>query len=47
MGFPGYFLIVQDFINAARQMDVAVGPDGVRQQVLLLLTAWELPISTL
>ncbi|WP_129594660.1 DNA polymerase III subunit alpha [Seramator thermalis] len=26
MGFPGYFLIVQDFINAARQMDVAVGP---------------------
>ena len=26
MGFPGYFLIVQDFINAARKMDVAVGP---------------------
>ena len=26
MGYPGYFLIVQDFINAARQMDVAVGP---------------------
>ena len=26
MGFPGYFLIVQDFINAARGMDVAVGP---------------------
>ncbi|MDR1742263.1 MAG: DNA polymerase III subunit alpha [Dysgonamonadaceae bacterium] len=26
MGFPGYFLIVQDFIAAARQMDVAVGP---------------------
>ena len=26
MGFPGYFLIVQDFINAARQMDVSVGP---------------------
>ncbi|MDI3505833.1 MAG: polymerase subunit alpha, partial [Bacteroidota bacterium] len=26
MGFPGYFLIVQDFINAARQMNVAVGP---------------------
>ncbi|MDD4159026.1 MAG: DNA polymerase III subunit alpha [Proteiniphilum sp.] len=26
MGFPGYFLIVQDFINAAREMDVAVGP---------------------
>jgi DNA polymerase III subunit alpha len=26
MGFPGYFLIVQDFINAARQMKVSVGP---------------------
>jgi DNA polymerase III subunit alpha len=26
MGFPGYFLIVQDFIGAARQLGVAVGP---------------------
>ncbi len=26
MGFPGYFLIVWDFLKAARQMDVAVGP---------------------
>jgi DNA polymerase-3 subunit alpha len=26
MGFPGYFLIVQDFLNAAREMGVAVGP---------------------
>ena len=27
MGFPGYFLIVQDFINAARtELDVMVGP---------------------
>ncbi len=26
MGFPGYFLIVQDFINAARKMGVIVGP---------------------
>ena len=26
MGFPGYFLIVQDFINAARNMNVSVGP---------------------
>ena len=26
MGFPGYFLIVQDFIAAARDMGVAVGP---------------------
>lgn len=26
MGFPGYFLIVQDFIAAARKMGVVVGP---------------------
>ena len=26
MGFPGYFLIVQDFIAAARDMGVTVGP---------------------
>ncbi|MCK4661879.1 MAG: DNA polymerase III subunit alpha [Bacteroidales bacterium] len=26
MGFPGYFLIVQDFLNAAREMNVSVGP---------------------
>jgi DNA polymerase-3 subunit alpha len=26
MGFPGYFLIVQDFISAARDMGVYVGP---------------------
>ncbi len=26
MGYPGYFLIVQDFLNAARAMDVSVGP---------------------
>ncbi|MDR0982068.1 MAG: DNA polymerase III subunit alpha [Culturomica sp.] len=26
MGFPGYFLIVQDFISNARKMDVIVGP---------------------
>ncbi len=26
MGFEGYFLIVQDFMNAAREMGVAVGP---------------------
>ncbi|BAG83614.1 DNA polymerase III subunit alpha [Candidatus Azobacteroides pseudotrichonymphae] len=26
MGFPGYFLIVQDFIQAARNMGVSVGP---------------------
>jgi len=26
MGYPGYFLIVQDFLRAAREMDVSVGP---------------------
>ncbi|MDR1720586.1 MAG: DNA polymerase III subunit alpha [Dysgonamonadaceae bacterium] len=26
MGFPGYFLIVQDLIRAAHELDVAVGP---------------------
>lgn len=26
MGYPGYFLIVQDFLRAAREMDVWVGP---------------------
>ncbi|MCF8223934.1 MAG: DNA polymerase III subunit alpha [Bacteroidales bacterium] len=26
MGFPGYFLIVQDFLDAAREMGVSVGP---------------------
>lgn len=26
MGFPGYFLIVWDFIKAAREMNVSVGP---------------------
>ena len=25
-GYPGYFLIVQDFCNAARDMGVSVGP---------------------
>ncbi len=26
MGFPGYFLIVQDFINEGRKMGVSIGP---------------------
>jgi DNA polymerase-3 subunit alpha len=25
-GYPGYFLIVEDFIREARNMDVSVGP---------------------
>ena len=26
MGYPGYFLIIQDILNKAREMDVSVGP---------------------
>ncbi len=26
MGFPGYFLVVQDFINAAKERNIPVGP---------------------
>ena len=34
MGFPGYFLIVQDFINSARdELGVMVGQAVVRQLV--------------
>jgi DNA polymerase-3 subunit alpha len=31
-GYPGYFLIVQDFIAKAREMDVSVGPGSAGQQ---------------
>ena len=33
-GYPGYFLIVEDFIREARKMDVSVGPGRGLQQVL-------------
>jgi DNA polymerase-3 subunit alpha len=33
-GYPGYFLIVQDFCNEARKMGVWVGPVVVLLQVL-------------
>jgi DNA polymerase-3 subunit alpha len=40
-GYPGYFLIVQDFIAKAREMDVSVGPGrgsaGIRYIVKRLL----------
>ena len=35
-GYPGYFLIVQDFINSAKKMGVSVGLGEVLQQVQLL-----------
>jgi DNA polymerase-3 subunit alpha len=30
MGFPGYFLIVADFINGPRTHDIPVGPGAAR-----------------
>ena len=48
MGYPGYFLIVQDFIAAARKQGVTVGPDAVRQQVrsLRMLLALRMSIRS-
>lgn len=43
MGFPGYFLIVQDFINAAKDMGIPVGPG--RGSVAGSLVAYALGIT--
>ncbi len=45
MGFAGYFLIVQDFINAARKMDIPVGPG--RGSVAGSLVAFTLGITNI
>ncbi len=45
MGFPGYFLIVQDFIAAARKLGVAVGPG--RGSAAGSLVAYSLKITDL
>ena len=43
MGFPGYFLIVQDYINAARhELNVSVDRDVGRRPVLQWPIAWAL-----
>lgn len=45
MGFPGYFLIVQDFINAARQqlgVSVVIG-SWVGRRVLCSILSWNNP----
>jgi len=34
MGFPGYFLIVADFIKWAKEKDIPVGPAGARARAL-------------
>ncbi|PLX40297.1 MAG: DNA polymerase III subunit alpha [Deltaproteobacteria bacterium] len=45
MDFPGYFLIVQDFINWAKENDVAVGPG--RGSAAGSLVAWALRITNI
>lgn len=41
MGFPGYFLIVQDFIRHAREMEVIVGPGrGSAAGSVVAYTTW-------
>ncbi len=45
MGFPGYFLIVADFINWAKQHDIPVGPG--RGSGAGSLVAWALGITDL
>ena len=45
MGFPGYFLIVQDFINWAKDHDIPVGPG--RGSGAGSLVAWALRITDL
>lgn len=47
MGFPGYFLIVQDFINSARdELGVMVGPDVAPRQALWSPIVWVSPRLT-
>ncbi len=45
MGFAGYFLIVQDFINAAKRMNIPVGPG--RGSVAGSLVAYTLGITNI
>jgi len=45
MGFAGYFLIVQDFINSAKNMNIAVGPG--RGSVAGSIVAYALGITNI
>ena len=47
MGFPGYFLIVQDFINWAKRNDIPVGPGRGSGAGSLVAYALKLQILTL
>ncbi len=47
MGFPGYFLIVSDFIRAAREeLGVMVGRDVDLRGRSVVAYAWALPRLT-
>ena len=46
MGFPGYFLIVSDFINYAKNHDIPVGPGrGSAAGSLVAYRHWASPTS--
>ncbi len=48
MGYPGYFLIVQDFLRAAREMGVSVGPGrGSAAGSVVAYCAWITDIDPL
>ena len=44
-GYPGYFLIVEDFIREARNMDVSVGPGRGSAAGSVVAYCFGLPIS--
>ena len=46
MGYDGYFLIVWDFINFARQKKFRSVQDAARRRAVSSLTFWGLPNST-
>ena len=47
MGFPGYFLIVQDFIKAGRELGVSIGPGrGSAAGSVVAYCVWESRRST-
>ncbi len=46
MGFPGYFLVVADFINWAKDQGIASAPAVGRPQARWRRTSWASPSST-
>ena len=47
MGFAGYFLIVVDYIKAAKQMGVLVGQVEVRLRLHSILLHWNYQCRTI